>query len=201
MIVGAAMSKPKIIGKRRSPKDGRTDLYSNKGRVTKEQAHARRDLARKVILAAGTANVFYEALNNEFRRDEERATATYGRALSKLSSHEIFEQERAKLVDDVKDAQPSARFEAIARVRNDLMRMKSVNKPNWKSVACHEDLLAELEGTKQAQKVQLNAQLELDVRKQSLIHIIDSMTLDEQRRVVIDYRNESKSALPPGDDD
>lgn len=195
------MSKPKTKGKRRSPKNGRTDLYSNKGRVTKEQAHARRDLARKVILAAGTANVFYEAINNEFRRDEERATATYGRAPSKVSSLKIFEEERAKLVDDVKDAQPSARFEAIARVRNDLMRMKSVDKPNWRSIAFHEDLLSELEGTKQAQKVQLNAQLELDVRRKSLIEIIDSMSLEEQRRVVIDYRNESRSALPPGDDD
>ena len=195
------MSKPKTKGKRRSPKNGRTDLYSNKGRVTKEQAHARRDLARKVILAAGTANVFYEALNNEFRRDEERATATYGRALSKKSSHQIFEEERAKLVDDVKDALPFARFEAIARVRNDLMRMKSVDKPNYRAIVFHENLLSELEGTKQAQKVQLDAQLELNVRKQSLLNIIESMTFEEQRRIVIDYRNESKSALPPGDDD
>ena len=195
------MSKPKTKGKRRSPKNGRTDLYSNKGRVTKEQAHARRDLARKVILAAGTANVFYEALNNEFRRDEERATATYGRALSKKSSHQIFEEERAKLVDDVKDALPFARFEAIARVRNDLMRMKSVDKPNYRAIVFHENLLSELEGTKQAQKVQLDAQLELDVRKQSLLNIIESMTFEEQRRIVIDYRNESKLALPSGDDD
>lgn len=99
----------------------------------------RRSLVAGLIDAGASSSQIVAAFAEQYphlRRDTVRKVAT-----------KYTDEARKARVNEYRSARSTYKAEQVARLRNDLLRMRAMDRKPWSSIAKHEELLARITGT------------------------------------------------------
>lgn len=106
-----------------------------------------------------------------------------------LSKHQVqvlVRDLRALLAEELQS--PTSKLEQLGRLRNDLLKMRSMAKPPHAAMASYEKLIAEIEGNLAPRRVQL----EVHTIPDAVAAVVAGMTNDDVEAMMLEEREREK---------
>jgi hypothetical protein len=152
----------------------RVGVALNKDRAAKAATVAkRRDIVAGLLDAGASTSQIEAALAEEFGYMTPQTTRNVARQY-------ITEARKAR-VGEYRAAKMSNKAEQVARIRNDLIRMRSMGRVPWSSVAKAEELLARITGTLEPIGVNVSGSVAVH---ESLLAVIARLEPDDVEHLV-----------------